>query len=60
MAVILAIDLGTSSVKASYIDQNLKILAETACTYPTSTPFQGLRSRTLKTGGRRPSPLFSL
>ncbi|NLV98630.1 MAG: xylulokinase [Clostridiaceae bacterium] len=41
MAVILAIDLGTSSVKASYIDHNLKILAEASCPYPTSTPFQG-------------------
>lgn len=41
MAVILAIDLGTSSVKASYVDQNLKILAESSCNYPTSTPFPG-------------------
>ncbi len=41
MTVILAIDLGTSSVKASYIDQNLKILAEASHSYPTSTPFAG-------------------
>ncbi len=41
MAVILAIDLGTSSVKTSYVDQNLKILGEATCNYPTFIPFKG-------------------
>lgn len=37
MAVSLAIDQGTISAKSSYIDQNLKILAESSCNYPIST-----------------------
>ncbi len=36
--IILAIDVGTSGVKASYIDENLLVIADTTVTYPTLYP----------------------
>lgn len=36
--IILALDVGTSGVKASFINESLEVLAETTVTYPTLYP----------------------